>query len=286
VRTTVKALTSPELPLNEGFNRPITLIAPEGCIFNASTDSPCFLCGNVSGAIGGLISKALCNVLPEKIPASSGADVIGQGFNGVDPRTGKYFGTLTPCLVGQGADYMSDGDSYLLGATQNIPTEILESTYPLLVEKSELIQDSGGAGKYMGGPGSRLQLRLLAPASYYAFIEKGKSPHWGVDGGKPGLRNYALIQSKERGEFEVLKNSGVPLAENDRVIVTAGGGGGYGHPLDRPIETVRTDVIMGYISAEFARREYGVVIDPQSYEIDKAATQKLRSKMSRKKYAG
>jgi N-methylhydantoinase B len=247
---------------------------------------PCFLCGNVSGAIGQLISKALRNVLPEKIPASSGADVIGQGFNGVDPRTGKYWGTLTPCLVGQGADYISDGDSYLLGATQNIPTEILESTYPLLVEKSELIQDSGGAGKYMGGPGSRLQLRLLAPASYYAFIEKGKSPHWGVDGGKPGLRNYALIQSKEKGEFEVLKTSGVPLAENDRVIVTAGGGGGYGPPLERPIETVRTDVIKGYISAEFARREYGVVIDPQSFEVDNAATQKLRGEMLRQKNTG
>jgi N-methylhydantoinase B len=283
VRTTVKALTSPELPLNEGFNRPITLIAPEGCIFNASPDAPCFLCGNVSGAVGQLISKALCNVLPEKIPASSGADVIGQGFNGIDPRTGKYFGTLTPCLVGQGADYMSDGDSYLLGATQNIPTEILESTYPLLVEKSELIQDSGGAGKYMGGPGSRLQLRLLAPATYYAFIEKGKSPHWGVDGGKPGLRNYALIQSKEKGEFEVLKTSGVPLAENDRVTVTAGGGGGYGPPLDRPIETVRTDVIKGYISLEFARREYGVVIDSKSFEVDDAATRKLRGDMSRKR---
>jgi N-methylhydantoinase B len=286
VRTTVKALTSPELPLNEGFNRPITLIAPKGSIFNANPDVPCFLCGNVSGTIGQLISKALCTVLPEKIPASSGADVIGQGFIGIDPKSGKYWSTITPCLVGQGADYMSDGDSYLLGATQNIPTEILESTYPVLVEKSELIQDSGGAGKYMGGPGSRLKIRPLAPATYYSFLEKGKSPHWGVDGGKPGLRNYILIQSKELGEFEILKHPGVPLAENDRVEVTAGGGGGYGNPLERPIERVRTDVIMGYISAEFARREYGVMIDPQSFEIDNAVTQKLRGEMSKQKSAG
>jgi N-methylhydantoinase B len=178
------------------------------------------------------------------------------------------------------------GDSYLLGATQNIPTEILESTYPVLVEKSELIQDSGGAGKYMGGPGSRLKIRPLAPATYYSFLEKGKSPHWGVDGGKPGLRNYILIQSKELGEFEILKHPGVPLAENDRVEVTAGGGGGYGNPLERPIERVRTDVIMGYISAEFARREYGVMIDPQSFEIDNAVTQKLRGEMSKQKSAG
>jgi len=286
VRMTVKALTSPELPLNEGFNRPITLIAPKGSIFNANADSPCFLCGNVSGAIGQLISKALCTVLPEKIPASSGADVIGQGFMGIDPRNGKYWSTITPCLVGQGADYISDGDSYLLGQTQNIPTEILESTFPLLVEKTELIQDSGGAGKYLGGPGSRLHLRLLAPATYYSFLEKGKSPHWGVDGGKPGLRNYILIKSKEMGEFEILKHPGVPLAENDRVVVTAGGGGGYGDPLERPIETVRMDVFMGYISVEFARQEFGVVIDPQSFEVDNTATEKIRDDMSRQKSDG
>ena len=278
-RTAVKTLTSPELPLNEGFNRPIKLIAPKGCVYNAGPTAPCFLCGNISQTIPQLINKALWKVLPERIPACSGGDVIGQGFFGVEPGTGKFWGTLTPCIVGEGANHKADGDSYLMGAGQNIPTEILESTFPLLVEKSELIPDSGGAGKYMGGPGSRLQLRLLAPATYYAFIDKGKSPHWGCDGGKDGLRNYALVQSQEKGEFEVLKTSGVQLAENDRVIVTAGGGGGYGNPLARDPELVRMDVINGYVSAERARQDYAVVIDPHTFEIDARATEKLRSIM-------
>ena len=150
-----------------------------------------------------------------------------------------------------------------------------------VAEKSELIQDSGGAGKYLGGPGARLHLRLLVSATYYSFLEKGKSPHWGVDGGKPGLRNYILIKSKELGEFEILKHPGVPLAENDMVIVTAGGGGGYGDPLERAIETVHTDVIRGYISTEFARREYGVVIDSRSFEVDDFATKTLRDDMKK-----
>jgi N-methylhydantoinase B len=278
VRMAVKSLTSPELPLNEGFNRPIKLIAPRGCVYNAGPTAPCFLCGNVSQTIPQLIHKALCKVLPERIPACSGGDVIGQGFFGLEPGTGKYWATLTPCVVGAGADHQSDGDSYLLGSSQNIPTEILESTFPLLVEKSELISDSGGAGKFMGGPASRLQLRLLVPATYYAFIEKGKSPHWGCDGGKDGLRNYALVQSREKGEFEVLKTSGVPLAENDRVIVIAGGGGGYGNPRERHPEVVRRDVINGYVSIEAARRDYGVIIDQSTFEIDAGATEKLRAK--------
>ncbi len=163
------------------------------------------------------------------------------------------------------------------GASQNVPSEILESTFPLFVEKVELIQDSGGAGKHRGGLGSLLQIRLLAPATFYCFIEKGTTPHWGFDGGKPGLRNYALVQSKEKGEFEILKTSGLHLTEGDRVGIIAGGGGGYGDPYERDIEDVRWDVINGYVSIEGAREDYGVVIDPETFEIDKKATELLRS---------
>ena len=129
-------------------------------------------------------------------------------------------------------------------------------------------------------------MRLLAPTTYYSFIEKGKSPHWGVDGGKPGLRNYITIRSKKLGEFEILKHPGVHLDTNDIVVPTAGGGGGYGNPLERDIEKVRSDAILGYISVEYARQEYGVVIDPESFEVDSTATEKIRGEMSKLKYVG
>jgi N-methylhydantoinase B len=281
-RSAVKALTNPKLPANEGFNRPLKVIAPRGCVYNARPGVPSFLCGNVAQTILELVNRALYRVLPERIPACSGGDVIGEGFFGIDPKTGNYWGTITPSIIGQGADFASDGDSYVMfhaaGASQNVPSEILESTFPLFVENVELIQDSGGAGEHRGGLGSRLQLRLLAPATFYSFIEKSKSPHWGFDGGKPGLKNYAFIKSKERGEFEILKTSGVQLAEGDRVIVTAGGGGGYGNPFERDIEIVRQDVINGYVSVEQAKQDYGVVINPQTFDVDVMATQRLRDK--------
>ena len=61
------------------------------------------------------------------------------------------------------------------------------------------------------------------------------------------------------------------------MVATAGGGGGYGNPLERDIEKVRRDVINGYVSVEHAKYDYGVVVDPQSFEVDDIATQKLRS---------
>jgi N-methylhydantoinase B len=279
-RMAVKALTSPELPADEGSNRPVKVIAPKGCVYNAGPTAPSFLCGNVSQTILELVNKALYRVLPDRVPACSGGDVIGDGFFGTDPNTRRYWGTITPIAIGQGADLFSDGENFLThhscAGGQNIPSEVLESTFPLFVEKLEFVQDSGGAGRHRGGLGSSLQLRLLAPATFYSFIEKGKTPHWGFDGGKAGLRNYALIKSKDKGEFEILKTSGVQLAEGDRVIVTAGGGGGYGDPLDRDTEAVRQDVMDGYISFEHARLDYGVVINPETFEIDMKATQKLR----------
>jgi N-methylhydantoinase B len=117
---------------------------------------------------------------------------------------------------------------------------------------------------------------------FYSFIEKGKTPHWGFDGGKAGLRNYALIKSKDEGEYEILKTSGVQLAEGDRVNVIAGGGGGYGDPLERDIEEVRWDVINGYVSLERAQQDYGVILFPDTFEIDMKATKQLRDSLQGK----
>ena len=55
------------------------------------------------------------------------------------------------------------------------------------------------------------------------------------------------------------------------------GGGGYGNSLERDPEEVKRDVMLGYVSIQKARRDYGVVIDPENHTIDLAETQKLRA---------
>ena len=70
------------------------------------------------------------------------------------------------------------------------------------------------------------------------------------------------------------------LTEGDIEITTAGGGGGYGNPLERDPEVVRWDVINGLVSLEHARQDYGVIIDPHTFKVDATATQKLRDSFS------
>jgi N-methylhydantoinase B len=156
---------------------------------------------------------------------------------------------------------------------------MLESTYPIIVERVELVKDSGGPGRHRGGVGSRTHFRLAAPAFFFCIIERGKAPHWGLFGGGEGLRNYAVVRSGRKGEFEVLKDPGIDLDEGDRVVVTAGGGGGYGDPLDRDPEAVRSDVIEGYVSLERARLDYGVALLAGTFEIDREATRLLRDSL-------
>ena len=44
--------------------------------------------------------------------------------------------------------------------------------------------------------------------------------------------------------------------------IETGGGGGYGHPFDRPAESVLEDVLGGFVSRATPRSEhYGVAID-------------------------
>ncbi len=286
-RMSVKSLTTPKLPSNEGFNRPVKVIAPRGCVYNAGPTAPCFLCGDVASTILEMVNKALWRVIPDKIPACSGGSVCGGGFFGVDPETGRQWGTLTSSPIGQGGDLFSDGDSLsghhsIGGGSGGSLVEVLETRYPLFVERLEMIKDSGGAGKHRGGLGSRLDIRLLQPATTFRFVEKAKAPHWGVDGGREGLGNSAVLKSKDKGEKEILKVSDLYLSEGDRVSAIGGGGGGYGDPMDRDPKAVRWDVINGLVSIEHAKEDYKVVIDPDTVEVDTGETQKLRGKRTGK----
>jgi N-methylhydantoinase B len=57
------------------------------------------------------------------------------------------------------------------------------------------------------------------------------------------------------------------MAPGEVLVNNAGGGGGWGDPLERPVDEVVEDVRQGYVSVEAAGRDYGVVLDPESLEV-------------------
>jgi N-methylhydantoinase B len=88
------------------------------------------------------------------------------------------------------------------------------------------------------------------------------------------------------GRVEILRNDGTvePVSRNcvlmleagERFVTRSAGGGGVGDPYGRDPESVREDVVEGFVSPESARAEYGVVLDA-GLALDLDATLALRA---------
>lgn len=280
-RVAFKCLTTPFEPVNEGHFAPLRFIIPEDCMFNARLPAPSGVYGIILMTLIDVILKALSPAFPDKVPAGHYCDVCAIFISGVDPRTGHPFLHVEPEGGGWGAFSNRDGESVLIaiadGDTRNIPVEVIENRFPLLVERYELRQDSGGAGKFRGGLGHYRDYRVLAPSVRLTTIqERSKCPPWGLAGGKPAAYNTLVVNPDSPRQLSLQKATGLELHEGDVISVRTGGGGGYGDPLERDPERVREDVIDGYVSLEAARSEYGVIVDPLTFEVDYQATQARR----------
>ena len=108
----------------------------------------------------------------------------------------------------------------------------------------------------------------VAPA-----IAGGKVP-------KPNSKKLIFADGKEESPEAVRQQMLYQLHTGDKSIDYVMGGAGVGNPFDRDIEAVREDVRDELVSFESAKNDYGVVIDPKTFEIDYPETKKLREKMT------
>ena len=143
------------------------------------------------------------------------------------------------------------------GDVRNAPVELQEIQYPFLIERFALRQDSGGGGRHRGGLGVELTYRALGKTITNVNCERTKDPPWGLNGGKPGAVNEALLVRRGGAEQKLLKATGVPMEPCDQLIFRTAGGGGWGDPHQRDRRAITEDVANGYVSAEAARRDYG-----------------------------
>jgi N-methylhydantoinase B len=115
--------------------------------------------------------------------------------------------------------------------------------------------------------------------TFNSHVERAHCKPWGLNGGGDATGNEVAIRigGKWKTDFPNAKVLVAHLQPGDAFRMRSGGGGGYGSPLDRPIEEVEADAKQGYISIEAAREFYGVVLDPHRFVADRAATERLRA---------
>lgn len=258
-RVAFKALTSPELDVNEGCFRALDVVIPEGTIVSAKPGAAIGLWSIALPTTIDTILKALAPALPDMVPAAHKGDMGGCSFYGFR-EDGSRFLLLNIFGGGWGGRPSEDGEdasvSVCQGDVRNSPVELQEIRYPVMVEEHALRDDSGGPGKYRGGLGVNISYRVLVPCKVTINNERTRMPPWGVHGGGDAAHNDAVIEFTSGEKRHVKKGTEIQLQRDDVVHFSTAGGGGYGKPSDRPRDAVANDVAQGYISPEKAKEYY------------------------------
>jgi N-methylhydantoinase B len=191
-------------------------------------------------------------------------------ISGGDPaRSGApYVNQLFAAVAGGPASPQADGWITFLhtvaAGVQNLDSvEVIEQKYPLRVQSRGVVQDSGGAGRSRGAPGTRITFGPhSAPMMAMHAMTDAVHPPRGVHGGLPGGAAHAAFIDAAGNESPLpsIPLEGTELQPGEWIIGQSSGGGGYGSPLERDPEKVLHDVLEGYVSRAKAAELYGVVL--------------------------
>jgi N-methylhydantoinase B len=251
--------THEPVPTNSGLFRPIKITAPLGCMANPRYPAPTiarFVAGNI---IAETVMRALGPHIPHavaasvgnlKVIASSGLRDTGHWVH-MDIVEGSYGGRF-------GKDGLDAVDT-LYGNTRNNPIEDIESHLPLRVTRYELQEDVTGAGRWRGGLGSIRDVQFTEPGGFSIEADGNKWPPKGAFGGQDGVPGAILLNPDT--DREVSLPSKIPyrkVVAGDTIRTVGPAAGGYGNAAERDPQAVREDVLDGYISAETAKRVYGI----------------------------
>jgi N-methylhydantoinase B len=282
-----KCLTSPtDYPINDGSFRSLKTIVPPGRVISATRPAPMRWWMTFPMTIVDTVFKALEPAIPDRVIAGHHADLLVAQFHGFNPKTSEFFmGNFGPLGGGWGAKRSEDGVSGTVaindGDTHNSPNEQIEAKFPLVIERYALVPDSGGAGHHRGGLGVERVVRARTDITLNTQIERAHCRPWGLEGGREGKGNCVALRfgTHWKTDFPNAKVLIAQIKAGDAFRLRSGGGGGYGSPLDRPVEDVRNDVRQGYVSVHEAAVFYGVVIDSDTFKVNEGATAMLRARV-------
>lgn len=274
VRTIFLAITNPEQDVNDGVFRPLQVIVDPKSIMSAERPVP--VSNYFETLLGGmdLVWKALASHLPNRLTAGHHLSVCAVTLSGNHQDTDEPFLIVEPSVGGWGGGQGQDGASGQFcmadGETYNVPVEVAETRYGVLIDEYSLREDrnGAGAGEYIGGKGVIRSYRALTDGQA-ATVTFGRNKFypWGLNGGNEGSPNEFYIH-KASGEVD--GPYGVypryKLQKNDVIRLMTGTGGGYGSPKKRPAEQVAKDVKNGYFTIEEAKEHFQVEVNPITFD--------------------
>jgi N-methylhydantoinase B len=251
----VKSVVDPAIPPNAGLARPLCVTAPEGtvlnCVHPAAVNGRLSLCQRVVDLIFGALAQAV----PERVTAASNGACFSITFAGHQPGDNSLWVYLETIGGGSGARPTKDGLDGVhvhMTNTSNLPVEALETEYPLTLLRYELVDGSGGPGRWRGGMGLRRVYRAEAPCRVRVDGARFLSAPWGLAGGLSG----GMAEVTLRNGAQPFEHGHGGLRAGEIIDITIAGAGGHGPASTRDRGLVARDLAEGRIDARTARETY------------------------------
>ncbi len=259
----LKCAIAPEIPNNAASLAPFQITAPENSIVNAVHPAPVALRHVIGHMIPDTVYNALDKLLPGLVPAE-GAGSLCNFQVSLRPRTdapappdATRAEVLTFNSGGSGARPTLDGMSATAfpSGVMTMPVEATEQVGPVIIWRKELRPDSGGAGQFRGGLGQFMDVGAREGHEFdiSAMLDRIDHPARGRHGGQTGAAT--TIARDDGTKMQGKGRQFVP--HGARVQMTFPGGGGYGDPAKRSPSSVASDLALGYITPDAARKTYG-----------------------------
>lgn len=271
VKVAYMSIVNPGLAVNDGVFRLMQVISEDHSVLMCDAPAPtsCYY-ESMLYALD-TIWKALAPVFPEYLGAGHMLSVCAVILSGLHHKSGQPFLIVEPTGGGWGASRGKDGEVGQFcvgdGETYNVPIEMAESRYGIRIDEYSLNTDGKGAGEFRGGSGCVRTYRAMTDGQMFsASFGRNKFPAWGADGGEDGSYNYfEFIRTDGTREGPMGITARTILNKNDVARMVTCTGGGYGTPKKRDPKRVVSDVRSGYITADQAEMDYGVVVDPGTF---------------------
>ncbi|PWG02355.1 hydantoinase B/oxoprolinase family protein [Sphingosinicella humi] len=215
-----RTLVDDVIPMNDGCLRPITLKVPEGSMLNPHYPAA-VVAGNVETS----------QVITDTLFAACGALAPSQGtmnnFTFGNDRH-QYYETIAGG-AGAGPDF--DGASAVQTHMTNsrlTDPEILETRYPVLLERFAIRRGSGGEGRHRGGNGVERHLRFLESMRANILSNRRRVPPAGLAGGGPAKAGINRVVRSDGAVEELTATASAEMEAGDMFVIETPGGGGFG----------------------------------------------------------
>ena len=279
----IRSVLDFDIPCNEGLFRAIDVTAPPGTVTNMVLPAACAARGLTGFRMGDCVFGALAMMLKDEVGAASDGGNTGVSIGGYDKSRRPFIFVDFACGSWGGRPWGDgvQGNSNMFANMASQSVELIESQNPIQILRYELIPDRAGAGKYRGGvPYRRDYLFTEEEAVLQVRSDRRRFRPYGLFGGCAGRPSRNVLNPDKEARLLDSKLT-MYLRRGDVFRLELPGGGGWGDPLDRDPASVLNDVRNEYISVEGANRDYGVVIDTSTWNVELAATQNLRESRRR-----